>query len=80
MADKIREKQLYEALKSKHIGLGNEETTRTEYISNIKRDTYASLVAHPAMLEFLSNTYNKPRQIVHTEMIEKMIRPMETNK
>lgn len=73
-SDKTREKQLYGALKSKYVGLGDADTTRKEFISNVRRDTYASLIGHDSLLEHLSVGLNKPKQIVRHEMIDKMAR------
>lgn len=71
-SDKTREKQMYNALKSKYVGLGDADTTRKEFIGNIRRDTYASLIGHDSILGHLSVGLNKPKQIVRQELIDKM--------
>ncbi|CAH2446333.1 U2 snRNP SF3b subcomplex component [Komagataella phaffii CBS 7435] len=72
MADKLKEQQVFDQLKSKHLGLGNADTTRKEWLDNIAKDTYATLVQHNPMLEYLSIGLNKPQAITKFEMIEKM--------
>lgn len=68
------EKAKYNTLKNKYIGLGDADTKRFEFINNIKRDTYASLIEHDSTLEHLSLSMGKPKQIVRNEIIDKMAR------
>ncbi|GMG20562.1 unnamed protein product [Ambrosiozyma monospora] len=76
MSDKLRDRQLYEQMKSKHVGVGNADTTREEFISNMKRDTYATLISHSSLLDHLSVSLNKPKRLLHSEMIDKMAKPL----
>ncbi|GMM30575.1 hypothetical protein DAMA08_033200 [Martiniozyma asiatica (nom. inval.)] len=71
MSDK-RERQVYQQMKARYVGLGNADTTREEFISNAKRDTYAALVGNKHMLTHLSVATGKPKQLLHQELIEKM--------
>ncbi|VEU21655.1 DEKNAAC102578, partial [Brettanomyces naardenensis] len=72
MTDKIGEKQLYETLKSKFVGLGNADTKRKEFIRNVKIDTYSALATSDPMVEQLSVALNKPKGLVKQDLIEKM--------
>ncbi|CDK25318.1 unnamed protein product [Kuraishia capsulata CBS 1993] len=76
-ADKIHEQQEFEHLKSKHIGLGNSDTSRDEWIRNIHRDTYSSLAGHSPSVDYISTALNKPKVQVKADLIEKMIQPVE---
>lgn len=67
-----REKIMYNTMKSRYVGLGNADTTRAEFVGNIKRDTYASLIAHDSTLSHLSLALGKSKREVHHDMIEKM--------
>lgn len=74
-ADKIKEQQVYESLKSKYVGLGDSDTTRQFFLQNIKRDTYANIIQHQSMIEFISLSTNKPKNLVKNDLIKKMINP-----
>lgn len=67
-----RDKQMYNSLKSKYVGLGDADTKRQEFLDNIKRDTYSSLIGHDPLLTHLSVGLGKPKQIVRHELIDKM--------
>ncbi|EDO16255.1 hypothetical protein Kpol_505p32 [Vanderwaltozyma polyspora DSM 70294] len=54
MSDKVRQQQLYQVLKQKYVGLGNEKTTKEEWLTNVNRDTYNSLQGHSASLEYIT--------------------------
>jgi splicing factor 3B subunit 5 len=75
MADKLKEQQVYTQLKSKHIGLGDADTTKHEFMTNVFRDSYSSVVGHPALLEYVSLSHEVPRQLLKHQLIEKMVRP-----
>lgn len=70
-----REKLVYNSLKTKYVGLGNADTARNEFIDNMKRDTYASLIGHDSLVEHLSVSLNKPKGIIRHELIDKMAKP-----
>lgn len=53
-SDKIKEEQLYQVMKRKHLGLGNDETSEEEWSTTIMRDTYASIISHQALLEYVT--------------------------
>lgn len=71
-SENTREKLIYNTLKNKYVGLGDADTTREEFISNIKRDTYSSLVGHDSLLTHLSVSTGKPKALLRNELINKM--------
>ena len=79
MADKIRDSNEYHRLKSKYLGLGNPDTDREEFLSTIKRDTYASLSQHDHLLYYNSLILNEPMEFMRQRMIKKMVAPFQTN-
>ncbi|CCK72018.1 U2 snRNP complex subunit YSF3 KNAG_0I02320 [Huiozyma naganishii CBS 8797] len=54
MSDKQRQRILYNTLKQKYEGLGNENTTREEWLTQVVRDSCASIVLHSGLLEYQS--------------------------
>uniref|UniRef100_A0A093XZY4 Splicing factor subunit n=1 Tax=Talaromyces marneffei PM1 TaxID=1077442 RepID=A0A093XZY4_TALMA len=74
MADKLRTLQNLEALQTRYVGTGHADTTKYEWTSNIVRDSYASYIGHPPLLEYLAIGMGEPKEKVRTMMIEKMIR------
>lgn len=67
-----REKIIYSTMKNRYVGLGNADTTRTEFVGNVKRDTYANLVGHDSTLSHLSLALGKSKREIHHDMIKKM--------
>lgn len=78
MADKLRDQQVYDQLKSRHIGLGDADTTKHEFMGNVFRDSYSSVLGHPALLEFVSISKQQPKIMVKQQLIEKMVNPCAT--
>jgi len=72
MADKLRAQQQLEALQARYIGTGHADTTKFEWTSNIARDTFASYIGHPPVLEYIALGLGEPREKVRAQMIEKM--------
>ncbi|ODQ80047.1 hypothetical protein BABINDRAFT_161689 [Babjeviella inositovora NRRL Y-12698] len=75
MADKVREQRQYDHLKARHIGLGNADTTKLEWMSNVHRDTYASFAGNAALCLYYSVAMNESLSLTRTRFIEKMIQP-----
>jgi splicing factor 3B subunit 5 len=48
----------------------------SEWISNLHRDTYASYVGHPPLLEYMAIGTGEPMAKLRTKLIEKMIQPV----
>jgi splicing factor 3B subunit 5 len=74
MADKLRTLQQLEALQAKFVSTGHADTTRHEWTNNIVRDSYASYIGHPPLLEYMSLGMGESKEIVRAQMIEAMIR------
>lgn len=77
MADKLRTTQQLEALQNKYIGTGHADTTKFEWTSNIARDSYASYVGHPPLLQYMTLAMGESsREEMRVKLIEKMVRPV----
>jgi splicing factor 3B subunit 5 len=74
MADKLRTLQQLEALQAKFVGTGHADTTRHEWTNNIVRDSYASYVGHPPLLQYMALGMGESKDVVRGQMIEKMVR------
>ncbi|KAK6455557.1 splicing factor 3B subunit 5/RDS3 complex subunit 10 [Scheffersomyces xylosifermentans] len=80
MADKIKETNEYNQLKSKYVGLGNPDTSRAEFMTNVHRDTLASLSHHSNVLLYNSVVLNEHPELVRQELIKKMVQPIKKAK
>lgn len=74
MADKLRTLQNLEALQARYVGTGHADTTKHEWTSNIVRDSYASYVGHPPLLQYMSIGMGEPKEKVRAAMLEKMVK------
>ncbi|KAG5356369.1 hypothetical protein CJU89_6098 [Yarrowia sp. B02] len=54
MADKLREQQLFQLSQSRYLGVGNPDTSKQEWQTNVARDSYASYLGHPGVLAHMS--------------------------
>ncbi|RLV93440.1 hypothetical protein JA1_002465 [Spathaspora sp. JA1] len=73
MADKIREKNQYNLLKSKYASIGNPDTTdTTEFLTNIHKDTISSLAHHSQLLLYNSIVLNQHPYLLKQELIKKI--------
>lgn len=73
MADKVREKNQYNLLKSKYISIGNPDTTDAkEFLSNIHKDTISSLAHHHQLLLYNSLVLNENPTLLKQKLIKKM--------
>ncbi|QLQ79642.1 hypothetical protein HG537_0C02890 [Torulaspora globosa] len=54
MSYRQRQQQQYLVLKQKYLGLGREDTTQEEWLTNVRRDTYNTLQGHSALLEYVT--------------------------
>jgi len=70
MADKLRAQQQLEALQARYVGTGHADTTKFEWTSNIARDTYASYIGHPPLLQYMAVGMGDSREKVRVMMIE----------
>ncbi|ORY02284.1 splicing factor 3B subunit 5/RDS3 complex subunit 10 [Clohesyomyces aquaticus] len=76
MADKLRAQQQLENLQAKYIGTGHADTTKFEWTSNIARDSLASYIGHPPMLQYMSIGTGQPREKMRIQLLERMIQPV----
>lgn len=79
MADKVKDINQYNQLKSKYIGLGNADITREEFMTNVNRDIYSSLAQHDNILYYNSVIMNEPMELMRQNMIKKMADPIQNN-
>ncbi|KAF2136141.1 uncharacterized protein K452DRAFT_302992 [Aplosporella prunicola CBS 121167] len=75
-ADKLRTQQQLENLQARYVGTGHSDTTKFEFTSNIKRDSYASFIGHPPMLSYMAVGAGVSRERMRLSMIDSMIRPV----
>lgn len=72
-SDKVRQQQLYQVMKQKHVGLGNDDTNRDEWMTNVHRDTYNSILGHSGLLEYVSlASGDHSKRTTKLEIIDKM--------
>lgn len=76
MADKVRENNEYLRNKEKYIGVGNADTTRDEFFTNVHRDTLASIAQHDSLLQYNAVAMNEPKLFVKQSLIKKMVQPL----
>jgi splicing factor 3B subunit 5 len=68
--DRLRVQQQFEQLQSRYIGVGNPDTTRDEWRTNVARDSYASYIGHPPMLQHFSIALGQPQAVTHAKFID----------
>lgn len=76
MADKLRQQQQLEQLQSRYVGTGHADSTGFEWKSNVARDTYSSIISHPALLQYTAIGLGDSMEKVRIQMIEKMVFPV----
>lgn len=64
-----------EHLQSKYIGTGHADTTKHEWLTNQHRDTFASILGHPDLLNFMAICENETKARIRFNMVEKMLQP-----
>lgn len=77
MADKVRDSHQYVYQKAKYIGLGNADTSREEFLTNVHRDTLASLAMHESLVAYQATATNTHRELVRQQLIKKMVQPLK---
>ncbi|KAI9672856.1 MAG: hypothetical protein M1831_000292 [Alyxoria varia] len=73
MADKLRTQQHLEALQVRYVGTGHADTTKSEWVANLHRDSYASYVGHPPVLQYMSLGLGECRELVRMRCLEGMV-------
>jgi splicing factor 3B subunit 5 len=76
MADKLRAQQQLEAQQARFIGIGSADTNKFEWMSNMQRDSLASYVGHPSLLQYMSIGLGQPREVTRVQLLERMVRPV----
>jgi len=64
-----------EHLQMKYTGTGHADTTKYEWLTNQHRDSYASYIGHPQLLQYFAIAENEPIGRVKFELLQKMIKP-----
>lgn len=75
LQDRLNINSQLEHLQSKYTGTGHADTTRYEWMVNIKRDTYASLVGHPSLAMYHSVAENESLGRVRYTFMQNMLLP-----
>lgn len=68
--DRLRVQQEFEQSKSRYIGVGGPDTTRDEWRANVARDSYASYIGHPPMLQQFSIAFGEPQAVTKRKFID----------
>lgn len=76
MADKLRAQQQLDALQARFVGIGTPDTTKHEWTSNIARDSLASYLGHPPLLQYMSIGLGQSKEQTRVQLLERMIRPV----
>lgn len=72
MSDKVREFNQYNQLKSKYIGLGNQDTTRDQFIARYKKDGLNAIVQHKPILNYNSIGLDQHIELTRLDLIKKI--------
>ncbi|CAN6621840.1 RDS3 complex subunit 10 [Trichomonascus vanleenenianus] len=78
--DRLRDQQRFEQLQTRYIGVGHPDITKEEWQTNVARDTYASFIGHPPMLEQFSIALGESRVETQMRFIDSMIQPVKKAK
>lgn len=63
-------------MQARHIGTGHADTTKFEWTSNVHRDSYASYVGHPPLLQYMALGMGEAKELTRMRCIEGMVRPV----
>lgn len=80
MADKVKEINEYNHLRGKYGWLGNPDTSRTEFMVNINRETYAALAQHDGLLYYNSVVLNQHPETTRQQTLKKIVNPIRPKK
>lgn len=70
-----REDHVFERQQARHLGLGDPDMSREVWLTNIQRDSYASIVGHTGALQGIAVNRGLPMCVVRAELIAKMANP-----
>jgi len=65
----------WEHLQSKYVGTGHGDLTKHEWVTNQKRDTYASFIGHNHILNYFAIVENEAVGRMKYKFQERMILP-----
>lgn len=80
MADKVRDTHQYLHQKAKYLGLGDADTSREQFLTNVLRDTLAAVAMHDSLLSYNSLATNTHRELLRQQTIKKMVQPLRREK
>jgi splicing factor 3B subunit 5 len=75
MGDRYNILSQLEHLQSKYVGTGHSDTSKWEWLTNQHRDTLASIMGHPDLLNYVAVAENEAKARVRFNMMEKMLQP-----
>eukprot|EP00038_Savillea_parva_P026504 m.54722 g.54722 ORF g.54722 m.54722 type:complete len:87 (-) comp7551_c0_seq3:224-484(-) len=64
-----------EHLQSKYVGTGHADTTKFEWLVNQHRDTVASYIGRPNLLDHVAIVENEAKERVRFNLLKKAIQP-----
>eukprot|EP00040_Diaphanoeca_grandis_P004161 m.27327 g.27327 ORF g.27327 m.27327 type:complete len:87 (+) comp15728_c0_seq1:47-307(+) len=64
-----------EHLQSKYVGTGHADTSKYEWLVNQHRDTFASYIGHPNLLDYIAIVENESKERVRLNLIKKCLQP-----
>jgi splicing factor 3B subunit 5 len=62
-------------LQSKYVGTGHTDTTKYDWAVNIQRDSIASYIGHPSMLNYFATAMNESPARMRHNLLMRMISP-----
>lgn len=80
MADKVRDTHQYLYQKAKYLGLGDADTSREQFLTNVLRNTLAAVAMHDSLLSYNSLATNTHRELLRQQTIKKMVQPLRREK
>lgn len=75
MGDRYNIHSQLEHLQSKYIGTGHADTNKWEWLTNQHRDSYASYMGHPDLLNYFAIAENESKARVRFNLMERMLQP-----
>ena len=75
MGDRFNILSQMEHLQSKYMGTGHADSTKFEWAAHQHRDTFASLLGHQDLTNYLALAENESKARVKFNILEKMLQP-----
>ncbi|PVI03783.1 splicing factor 3B subunit 5/RDS3 complex subunit 10, partial [Periconia macrospinosa] len=70
-----RDQQELERNQRRWVGTGSADTTTDEFARNVHRDTLASFIGHPPLLQYASIGLGLSREQTRVHLLERMVDP-----